>query len=202
VAGPRARRVLALVAALLFAVTACGPRPDNSRVRLTPPVESTTVGPGDVFTLEIIGEKELPTEYQIAADGTVDLPYVHRVPVEGLDPHGIADLVKRRLVEGKILRDPSVIVRVREYNSKSITMLGQVAKPGRLPFTAGLTLIQAVSMVGGFNSIANRDRLSLTRKTVKGLETVTLSVDAIIEGRSPDVPLQAGDQIYVPERVF
>ena len=44
--------------------------------------------------------------------------------------------------------------------------------------------------------------MSLTRKTSKGQQTVEVNVDEISEGRAPDVPLQAGDQIYVRERIF
>jgi polysaccharide export outer membrane protein len=91
---------------------------------------------------------------------------------------------------------------VREYKSKNVTVLGQVQKPGSFPFSSGLSLIQAISMAGGFNAIANRDAVSLTRRSKDRSETVVLSADAVMEGRSPDVPLQAGDQIYVRERVF
>jgi polysaccharide biosynthesis/export protein VpsN len=180
----------------------CGPKVDNSRVKLATPVESTTLGRGDVFSLEIVGEKDLPKEYQVASDGTVDIPYVHRITVEGLEPQEVARLVTQKLVEQKILTDPSVIVSVREYNSKRITVLGQVQKPGSFSFLPGLTLVQAISQAGGLNAIANRDRVNLTRKDKQASTTVVLSLDAITEGRSPDIPLQAGDQIYVHERIF
>jgi len=180
----------------------CGPKVDNSQVKLPTPVESTTLGRGDVFTLEIVGEKDLPREYQVASDGTVDIPYVHRIEVAGLEPQEVARLVTQKLVELKILTDPSVIVSVREYNSKRITVLGQVQKPGSFPFLPGLTLVQAISQAGGLNAIANRDRVNLTRKDKQASTTVVLSLDAITDGRSPDIPLQAGDQIYVHERIF
>ena len=98
-----------LVLALLALVPlwlACGPKVDNTQVKLPPPVESTTLGRGDVFTLEIVGEKDLPKEYQVASDGTVDIPYVHRLKVEGLEPQEVARLVSERLVEEKILTNP------------------------------------------------------------------------------------------------
>jgi protein involved in polysaccharide export with SLBB domain len=171
-------------------------------VHLAAPTENTTVGEGDVFTMQIIGERDLPQEYQIAPDGYVNLPYVHRIQVAGLEPQEISDLIRKRLIEEKILSDPSVIVRVREYSSKHILILGQVARVGSYPFTPGLSLVRAISMAGGFNSIAKRDHVSLTRKTKTGQKTVVLSVDAIMEGHSPDVLLQAGDQIYVQERIF
>jgi polysaccharide export outer membrane protein len=192
------------IAALLGASVswACGPRTDNSRARLPAPVESTTLGPGDVFVLEIVGEKELPHEYQVASDGTVDVPYVQQLKVEGLEPQQVAALVREQLIERKILTQPSVTVRVLEYNSKRVTILGQVQKPGSFPLSPGMTLVQAVSVAGGFNAIANRDRINITRRTQGGTKTVVVSFDAINEGSAPDIPLQAGDQIYVHERLF
>lgn len=180
----------------------CGPRVDNSQVKLPVPVESTTLGPGDVFTLDMVGEKDLPRDYQVASDGTVDFPYIHRVKVQGLEPQEVAREVRERLIAQRILVDPSVIVSVKEYNSKRITVLGQVQRPGSFPLTPGMTLVQAISNAGGLNAIANGDRVNLTRKDKQGATTVVLSFDSITDGKSPDLPLQAGDQIYVHERVF
>lgn len=187
---------------LLMVGVACGPKIDNSRVQLSPPIESSTIGPDDIFRMQIVGEKDLPDEYQVSSDGTVDLPYIHRVQAAGLEPQALAKVIRERLIEQQILRDPSVIVAIKEYRSKKITVLGQVQKPGSFSFTSGMTLLQAVSLSGGFTSIAKTDHVNLTRKTKSGTKTVILSVDSITEGRSPDIPLQAGDGIYVGERVF
>jgi len=187
---------------LLVACVACGPRVDNSRVQLPPPIESSTIGPDDIFRMQIVGEKDLPDEYQVSSDGSVDLPYIHRVQAAGLEPQSLAKVIRERLIEQQILKDPSVIVAIKEYRSKKITVLGQVQKPGSFSFTSGMTLLQAVSLSGGFTSIAKTDHVNLTRKTKSGTKTVILSVDSITEGRSPDIPLQAGDGIYVGERVF
>jgi polysaccharide biosynthesis/export protein VpsN len=197
------RRSIALLAGLLleFAL-ACGPRVDNSRIKLPDPVESTTLGPGDVFTLDMVGEKELPRDFQVASDGTVDIPYVHRLKVAGLEPQEVARVVRQLLIEQRILVDPSIIVSVKEYNSKRITVLGQVQRPGSFPLTPGMTLVQAISNAGGLNAIGNGERVNLTRKDKQGTTTAVLSFDSITDGRSPDIPLQSGDQIYVHERVF
>jgi polysaccharide biosynthesis/export protein VpsN len=191
-----------LVILLAFALASgCAGRP-KSRINLPAPVESTTIGSGDVFSLTIVGEDKLPKEFRVAPDGSVDLPYIHRVQVAGLEPQEIADLVRKKLVEGDVLRDPSVAVDVKEYNSKRVVVLGQVQKPGSFPLTPGFTLIQAISQAGGFNNIANRDRVNLTRKNGKQARTIILSADAITDGSLPDIPLQSGDTIFVTERVF
>jgi len=193
--------VAVLLATLMLASPGCGGRP-KTRVNLPPPVESTTIGSGDLFIMTIVGEDKLPREFRVAPDGTVDLPYIHRIQVAGLEPQEIADLVRTKLVEGEILKDPSVAIDVKEYNSKRVVVLGQVQKPGSFPLIPGLTLIQVLSEAGGFNSIANRDRVNLTRKTGKQARTIVVSADAITDGSLPDIPLQAGDTIFVTERVF
>lgn len=170
---------------------------------LAAPEASTTLGPGDVFQMQIVGEGELPDEYQVASDGTVDLPYLEALYVAGLEPQELARLVRQRLVERKILTQPSVVVRVKEYRSKQVTILGQVRTPGSLPFQPGMTLVQAISIAGGVNSIAVRDAIRITRRKKEGgTRTVVIDLDAINAGSSEDVLLQPGDRIYVAERVF
>ena len=204
---PRVRRldfVLGILAAPVALLSAsCGGGNTAQRVNLPAPSERTLVGAGDILTIEIVGEKELPREYQVASDGSIDVPYVHAVKVGGLDPHEVAELVRKALIEAKVLTDPSVIVSVKEYHSQRVTLLGQVAKPGSYPFTAGLTLIQAVSLAGGLTAIADDDKVTITRKADNGKTyTAVLSVAPIMVGRAADIPLQAGDQIYVRERLF
>ena len=191
--------VVLLVAAV--ALLGCAGRP-KSRINLPPPVESTTMGAGDVFILTIVGEDKLPKEYRVSPDGSVDFPYIHRQQLSGLEPQQVVDLVRKKLMDADILRDPSVAIDVKEYNSKRVVVLGQVQKPGSFPLTPGFTLIQAISTAGGFNAIANRDRINLTRKTAGQTRTIVLSVDAITDGSLPDIPLQAGDTIFVGERIF
>ena len=193
------RRVSLLLLSLPLACSSGG---QQSRAALPPPSERTVVGPGDVFTMEIVGEKDLPSEYQIASDGTVDLPYLHTVELAGMEPQEISRLVRKRLIEQDILRDPTVIVQVKEYNSRRVTLLGQVAKPGSFALTPGLTLVQAISLAGGLTSIAKSDYVRLTRTTNGKTVTVVLDVGAITDGDADDVPLQAGDRIFVEERLF
>ncbi len=206
--GRQARRrvaawLLACCALSPFGLLGCGSSASRAQAPLGPPQHSTTLGPGDVFTLRIVGENDLPDEFQVASDGTVDFPYIHRVDVSGLEPQELARRIRDELVAARILTDPSVIVSVKEYRSKNVTVLGKVRKAGSFPLSTGMTLLQAISQAGGLSATANTERVNLTRRDRDGVSrTVILSFDAIAEGRVPDVPLQAGDQIYVNERVF
>ena len=201
-AGLGRRALLELGAASLLIVAGCGGTSDNRHLNLPTPTEKSTVGAGDLFIMEIVGERELPREYQVASDGSVDLPYLHTVQVTGLEPQEIARLIRKLLMEKGILSDPSVVVQVKEYNSRRVTIMGQVAKPGMFPYSTGMTLIQALSQAGGPTGIANLDRVNLTRRTAGGSRTVVISIGTIMEGRSADIPLQSGDRIFVHERLF
>lgn len=187
---------------LLALATGCASSAPTRGPNLAPPTERSLLGPGDVFTLEIVGEKDLPHEYQVASDGTVDFPYVHTLKVADLEAQEVARLVRNRLIAEKVLTDPSVVVQVKEYASRHITLLGQVAKPGSFPLLSGMSLIQAISQAGGLTAVASSSHVNLTRKTGGKQQTVEIDVGAIIDGQAPDVPLQAGDQIYVHERLF
>ncbi len=193
-------RLLLVMGVLL---SACGPPPAPRKVDLPPPVVSSSLGVGDVFSLQIVGERDLPVEFQVASDGTADLPLLWRIKVAGLEPQQLAAMVRDLLIERDILTNPSVVVRVVEYRSKRVNVLGQVQKPGTFPFEAGMTLVQAVSLAGGLTSIARSDRIRLTRKLAEGrTKTVVIDLDAINAGRGDDIALQVGDRIFIEERVF
>jgi protein involved in polysaccharide export with SLBB domain len=141
------------------------------------------IGPGDLFKVSVLGEKDLPAEYRVQPDGTIDFPYLDRLQVAGLDPQ--------------------LTLVVTQYNSKKISIVGAVQKPGNLPWTEGMKLVDAISLAGGLTSLGDGDHVRITRlvgpnKTV----TATVSVDDITDGKLGDVPLQAGDTIKVDQRVF
>ncbi len=192
----------ALFAFVFLFLLACGgahPGPPN----LPAPAQSTVVGPGDLFEVSVLGEKDLPKEYRVQPDGTVDFPYLDRLSVAGLEPQQIEDLIKKELESRKILVAPQVTLVVKQYNSKKVSIIGAVQKPGSLPWTEGMKLIDAISLAGGLTSLADGDHVRITR-LVKNAKTVTatVSVDDISDGKLADVPLQAGDTIKVEQRVF
>jgi len=194
------RKLLFVLAAVL--AVACAPKPRRLGT-LPAPVNSSTLGPGDRFELVVFGEDKLPKEYIITPDGFVDIPYIGKHKAAGLEPQALAALIKDKLVEKQILREPTVIVNVKEFASKRVTVGGAIAKPGDVPFTQGLTLLRLVATAGGFTITANHDNVLVTRTAPDGTrKTVSFSVDDISEGRVPDVPLQAGDNIFVYERNF
>ncbi|MBM4357581.1 MAG: polysaccharide export protein [Deltaproteobacteria bacterium] len=202
----REARVKSCIRLTLFVLAAALPlgcHPQVPRpVSLPPVIEANTLGVGDVFVLIIVGEDKLPTEYTVAPDGTVDIPYIHRVKVLGLEPQQVTDLVRQRLIDGQILTNPSVSVEIKAYNSKRVVIGGEVRNPGAMPLEPGMTLVRALSQAGGLTPIARKDGIVLRRNVEGKTRAVVVDYEAITHNQIPDVPLQSGDTIFVPQRAF
>jgi polysaccharide export outer membrane protein len=155
---------------------------------------------GDELTLKIAQAKDVPTEFQVAPDGTISVAYVGEVKVEGLEPQEIQAAVRNKLVAAEIYSDPQVTVFVKVYRSKKVTVIGQVKKPDSYPLEPGMSLLRAVSLAGGFTELADEGSVTIRRKMKDGsTKIVTVDVDDIIANRIADVPLQSGDSINVPK---
>ncbi len=196
-------RVRLVVALSVLACISCGRGRPGPPTNLPTPTTSTEVGPGDLFDVSVFGEKDLPKDFRVQPDGTIRFPYIGPVRVAGLEPQQIEQLLRDRLVTEKILMDPQLTVVVRQYNSKRVSVIGAVNKPGSLSWAEGMKIVDAISQTGWFTSLADSDHVVLTRLIGHGKSvTALISVDAITDGQQQDVPLQAGDTIKVEARTF
>jgi protein involved in polysaccharide export with SLBB domain len=191
-----------LILCSCVALAACAAEAGPPR-NLPAPMQSTIVGPDDMFEITVVGEKDLTHEFQVQPDGTIDFPYVHRVKVEGLEPQEVVDLLKAKLVEEKILADPQITLIVKQYNSKKVLVTGAVQKPDSVSWAPGMTLVDAISRCGWFNQLADTGHVILIRRVGKNRTIkATVSVDAITHHTQEDIPLQPADTISVEQRVF
>lgn len=196
------RRFGTYLCLVLVVAVGCGHAQSNSKLALPPPALSTTVGPGDVFAVMVVGERDLPSEFRVQPDGSIVFPYLDRLQVGGLEPQQIEDLIRKGLMDRKILVAPQVTLLVKQYNSKKVSIVGAVQKPGSLPWSEGMKLVDAISESGGLTALADGDHVRVTRNVGSRTVTATVSVDDITDGKLADVPLQAGDTIKVDQRIF
>lgn len=199
-----AARFLLIVSTLLvlLGATACSKRGVQATDVPPPATDDTTLGPGDVFTVRVYGEDEMSGSHQVAPDGTINFPLLGAVEVSGMEPPDVAEKIQSLLRERDLLRDPHVSVYVEQYVSKRVSVMGAVANPGTFPLETGMTVVEAISMAGGFSSLADRDGTVVTRKI--GDETVRYRVPVarVAKGQAQDIEVAAGDIIFVPERMF
>ncbi len=155
------------------------------------------LGSLDLVWVRVYDEPQLSDEYQVEADGTLDVPLIGPIAVAGLTPRQAADRIELALADG-IIRRPVVTVMVKESRSRQVFVLGEVQSPGSLLYVDGMTVVQAIAMAGGLTDEAAGNRTRLTRIGGGDTETVRVPFADISQGRAPNVPLQPDDVITVP----
>ena len=114
----------------------------------------------------------------------------------------VRDILDGLMRDVELKADDTVIVE--EENLGRISIMGQVARPGMYDLKQGLTVVEAVSLAGGFTSTAAVDATKVIRKQNGKKTAIPIRISDIIKGqdRSKDIILQDGDTIVVPESFF
>lgn len=159
------------------------------------------VGVDDTFEVRVFGEPDLSAVYRVATDGTVDFPLAGRIRVAGLRTGEIQAHLRDRLQQGYI-KDPQVTVLMKDWNSRSVSVLGQVQKPGPVAYRPHMTIVDAIALAGGFTGIAAKNAVSLRREARGKVESRIYRVADITEGRSTNISVLPGDVLVVEERLF
>ena len=199
-------RLIACAIAVALCLAGCPPSAPTTGYEylndaITEEMQSIGLGPGDVFEVRVYGEKDLSGPHRIADDGTIHLPLVGDMVVGGMNRGEIATKIAEKLRSG-FLRSPSVSVFVKQFNSRKIFVLGQVKSPGTFPFAPGMNIVEAITRAGGFLNTANANFVVVTRKLEGGEKRIPVPVEKISQGLASNLALQAGDIVFVADRLL
>src|SRR3982750_2399312 len=160
------------------------------------------VCPQDVLTVAVIGEKELTQDCRVNTSGTISFAWLSNVEVAGKTAAEVEQHL-RKLLDKDYLVDPTVLVQVKEYRAREVTVMGQVNKPGAIPIPAEqpLTVVEAIARAGSIAKGGDPNKIYFSRR---GKEKIKLSMDALSKVTDPARMLyvQPGDVIDVGEKVF
>lgn len=165
------------------------------------------LGPADLVTVTVAGVDWLTDrELRIDASGELSFPLAGPVVAAGLTPRELELLLTDRLVSNGQMVAPQVSVNVMESLSRSVTIEGEVARPGIYPVTSRITLLQAIALGQGTEEFSALDEVVVFR-TVAGQRYAALyNLEAIRLGAYPDPSIYPNDIVMVGEessrRVF
>ncbi|MEO5894719.1 MAG: polysaccharide biosynthesis/export family protein [Vicinamibacterales bacterium] len=153
--------------------------------------------PGDKLRIEVYKDTQLSQSLQIRPDGKITLPLIGDVPAAGVTPRELAGTLTERLKE--FLTAPVVTVIVAEVVPPMIYVLGEVNSPGAQPLSTPVTVLQALSVAGGFKDFANPKKIRILRKKPDGsILTLNFNYKDAIQSTGAPMMLQAGDTVIVP----
>lgn len=181
------------------------PLPDSAQEKSSLIVTTDYIlGPEDVLEITVWRNVDLSKTVTVRPDGKISLPLIGDVSAVGKTTVQLADEISGKLKEYK--ENPQVTILVKEVNSYAIYVLGEVAHPGKFPLKSKTTLLQAVTVAGGFTATAARNKIVVFRFAKDGTSQIKIkaSYDDIVlrEGSNQNIELKPGDQIVVPSETM
>jgi polysaccharide export outer membrane protein len=157
------------------------------------------VGNGDVLKINVWKNEQLSQQVTVRPDGAVTLPLLGDVAVAGKSVDEIAGAIAE---QGKrFFNEPlNVTVQVAEIKSYRVYVLGEVQKPGEYAPQNQVTILQALSLGGGFSRFASPDQIMVIRKDGRGVRRIPFVWSQVVHAGdlAEDIVLQSGDTVIVP----
>ena len=189
----------ALAASLLVSSIALAASPvADTAAADTSTATNYTLRAGDNLHVSVWKEDELDRHVLILPDGTIDFPLIGSVTASGLTPTQLKESITQKL---QPFIPAAVSVVVKDTSGNTVSVIGQVARPGDIIMNHALNVMQALSQAGGPTPYADEDSIVILRKGPDNKQ-VSLHFDytAVTRGRHLDenINLQPGDVIVVP----
>jgi polysaccharide export outer membrane protein len=169
-------------------------------------VSEYRIGIGDVMNINVWKNPDLGVTVPVRPDGKISAPLVGDIVVAGLTPEEVAAEITRRL--SRFVRTPNVAVIMTNLASTAyisrVRVTGAVGQSISLPHSQGMTILDAVLAAGGPNEFADPENAKLFRRVEGETVMVPVDLDSIMtEGNlAENIPLQPGDTLTIPEKLF
>ena len=192
-----AAALIALSGAPALAVTADLPPPDALSQQQS--AGEYRIGPLDMLEINVSQVQEMSKPYQVDPGGKILLPLVGQLQAAGRTPGELSQDIATALKK-KYMKDPQVLVSLKEAQGQKITIDGAVLQPGIYPLAGPTTLMQAVSMAKGADpKFANVKRVAIFRTVNGERRSAFYDLSQIRAGKAPDPAVYGTDIVIVDE---
>lgn len=158
------------------------------------------IGAEDVIEVIVWRNADLTKTVAVRPDGKISLPLIGDVMALGKTAAELTKEISAKLKEYK--ENPNVSVVVQQVNSYIVYVLGEVVHPGRYALKSYSTVLQAISLAGGFTPYASKDKMFLLRKAPDRATEIRIPVDyedlVAGDGSAKNAVLVPGDTVVVP----
>jgi polysaccharide export outer membrane protein len=155
--------------------------------------------PGDILKISVFKNPDLTTDAKVSEAGTIGMPLLGSVPVQGLSipaaEHKIAQLLK----DGSFVLNAQVTILLSQAVGSQITVLGQVNRPGRYPVDEAGGHVSGVLAAAGGIAPTGSDIVIVTGTRAgkpfrREIDMVKMSLNG---NAGDDITLAGGDTLFV-----
>lgn len=154
------------------------------------------IGQQDALEIEVVGAERLSGTYLTDGQGRISFPLIGLLDVDGLAPNEAADLIANSL-QGNYLLNPQVRVIPAEVPPRTVSVGGQVNKPGEYSVSGKQSLLRVINQAGGLAEYADMEDV-LVLRTVAGQRYIgAYNIQAIQRGNYADPTVYPNDIVVV-----
>jgi polysaccharide export outer membrane protein len=161
--------------------------------------EDYVIGLEDILSINVWKEPELSVkDVVVRPDGKISIPLVGDIPASTLTPMQLQAKITERMKE--FVAAPSVTVVVLRIGSRSVSIVGHVAKPGIYYLGAPMTVIELLARAGGIGMDANKKKISIIRNEGGKTTSYLFNYKEVSKGVNlkQNIELKNGDAVIVP----
>ena len=175
-----------------------GAEPGQQAKAAAPANESYVIGLEDVLAVNVWKDVDHSApSVVVRPDGKITLPLIGDLQANGLTPIQLQAAIAERLGEF-FVSVPTVTVTVTKIESKKVSIVGAVVKPGAYPLGAPMTVLELIARAGGLSEYAKMTKIKIVRK--RDGRVLEFNYKDVMKGKNlgQNVILENGDIVMVP----
>lgn len=191
--------ILSIFAVVLSGTTMAQVQPQETAPAVAGPGKDYIIGVEDVMTINVWKDPELSIrDVIVRPDGKISFPLVGDILADGLSVKQLQDTITEKLKD--YITAPMVTVTVTKIFSKSVSIVGQVQKPGVYTIGSPMTVIELLARAGGPTIDAKTKKIKIFRKEEGKTLTFLFNYNDMVSGKnlSQNILLKSGDEVVVP----
>jgi polysaccharide export outer membrane protein len=154
------------------------------------------IGPEDVLQIGVWKNEALSKTVPVRPDGKISLPLVNDVQAAGLTATELREVLTKKLAE--YMPSPEVSVIVSDIRSLKVSVIGEVARPGRYELKSWATVLDVLALAGGFTQFASRSKIVVLRPEGSAVKRILFNYNKVSAAEQDNFYIRNGDVILVP----
>ena len=156
------------------------------------------LGPGDQIDIAVWKDETLTKSVIVLPDGKISFPLIGEIKAAGRTVPQLKQEITKKI--SPFAPDPIISIEVRQVNSMLVYVIGRVNTPGRFSLNTNVNVLQALTIAGGLNPFAKRDKIKIFRREGAKTTIFRFKYDEVVEGAEleQNIILQRGDVVVVP----
>ena len=181
-------------------------QPEEQKEPETPPEQKESkgqleyvIGEEDILFVAVWQNPDLTQDAIVRPDGKISFPLIGDILAKGRTVSQLDQEITKRLKE--YIRQPEVSISIKKLGGNKVMVLGEIAKPGVYAVTGAKTILEAISLAGGFTKDAVASSVVLIRGGFENPQAERINLSKALTGQARlNVSLLSEDIVFVPKK--